>query len=85
MLCLRCGIQISLFTCPIFLLHVRLEKNPKINWPQECYVTTRFVKKTRFIIIYYKISWENIITIRVDSYNLFCNKNPNGNKTFNAQ
>ena len=49
------------------------------------YVTTRFVIKTRFVIIYYKTGWENIITIRVDSYNPFCNKNPNCNKTLSLQ
>ena len=48
-------------------------------------VTTRFVIKTRFVIIYYKTGWENIITIRVDSYNPFCNKNPNCNKTLSLQ
>ena len=49
------------------------------------YVTTRFVIKTRFVIIYYKTGGENIITIRVDSYNPFCNKNPNCNKTLSLQ
>ena len=49
------------------------------------FVTTRFVIKTRFVIIYYKTGWENIITIRVDSYNPFCNKNPNCNKTLSLQ
>ena len=50
-----------------------------------CFVTTRFVIKTRFVIIYYKMGWENIITIWVDSYNPFCNKNPNYNKTLSLQ
>ena len=53
--------------------------------PKEPAVTTRFVIKTRFVIIYYKMGWENIITIRVDSYNPFCNKNPNCNKTLSLQ
>ena len=43
-------------------------------------VTTCFVIKTRFVIIHYKTGWENIITIRVDSYNPFCNETPNCNK-----
>ena len=51
----------------------------------ESVVTTRFVIKTRFVIIYYKTGWENIITIRVDSYNPFCNKNPNCNKTLSLR
>ena len=56
--------------------------NPNKN---HTYVTTCFVIKTRFVIIYYKMGWENIITIRVDSYNPFCNKNPNCNKTLSLQ
>ena len=51
----------------------------------ESFVTTRFVIKARFVIIYYKTGGENIITIRVDSYNPFCNKNPNCNKTLSLQ
>ena len=53
--------------------------------PLERSVTARFVIKTRFVIIHYKTGGENIITIRVDSYNPFCNKNPNCNKTLSLQ
>ena len=46
----------------------------------ESTVTTRFVIEN-----YYKTGREIIITIRVGSYNPFCNKTPNCNKTFSAQ
>ena len=40
---------------------------------QHCYNPFCNKKKTRFVIVYYKTGWENIITIRVDSYNMQSN------------
>ena len=70
-------IQLSLNKKGFYALYIASQRCSKPHFVRAL-LQGIVVIKTRFVIIYYKTGWENI-TIWVDSYNPFRNKNPNCN------